>query len=157
MTLIRQHLQAGKPLAGIRTASHAFGASPKDEQHENWLNFDVDVLGCHYENHYNNNAGTRVAVSGPLDHPVLSGMPTNEFRVTSSLYRSRNPSSAVTVLMTGRVDGQSGTEPVAWVNTAEQRRVFYTSLGNPEDFQQEFFRRLLLNGILWSLNKPTNL
>ena len=56
--------------------------------------------------------------------------------------------------MTGQVEGQSGSEPVAWVNTADQRRVFYTSLGNPDDFQQEFFRRLLLNGILWSLNKP---
>ena len=56
--------------------------------------------------------------------------------------------------MTGQVEGQSGSEPVAWVNTADQRRVFYTSLGNPDDFQQEFFRRLLLNGILWSLDQP---
>jgi len=30
----------------------------------------------------------------------------------------------VTVLMTGQAEGQSGSEPVAWVNTAGQRRVF---------------------------------
>src|SRR6185369_5818493 len=30
MTLIHEHLSAGKPLAGIRTASHAFGAKPPD-------------------------------------------------------------------------------------------------------------------------------
>src|SRR5690348_14765936 len=31
MGLIRAHLQAGKPLAGVRTASHAFGAEPPDD------------------------------------------------------------------------------------------------------------------------------
>jgi type 1 glutamine amidotransferase len=55
--------------------------------------------------------------------------------------------------MTGQLEGQPAEEPVAWVNTAKNRRVFYTSLGNPDDFKQPFFRRLLLNGILWSLGE----
>jgi len=38
-------------------------------------------------------------------------------------------------------------------NTAHGRRVFYTSLGSPDDFKQPFFRRLLLNGILWALDQ----
>jgi len=45
-------------------------------------------------------------------------------------------------------------EPVAWVNQCGKARVFYTSLGHPEDFQDASFRRLLANGILWSLDKP---
>jgi hypothetical protein len=32
MALIRAHLGAGKPLVGIRTASHAFDAKPPDDQ-----------------------------------------------------------------------------------------------------------------------------
>ena len=49
MALIRAHLRAGKPLVGIRTASHAFGADPPDAQHEGWRTFDRDILGCSYQ------------------------------------------------------------------------------------------------------------
>jgi len=56
-------------------------------------------------------------------------------------------------LMTGQVENESAAEPVAWVNTAKNRRVFYTSLGNLDDFKQPFFRHLLLNGIFWSLGE----
>ena len=40
--------------------------------------------------------------------------------------------------------GRKSTEPVAWINTNANRRVFYTSLGGPEDFKDPAFRRLLL-------------
>jgi hypothetical protein len=56
--------------------------------------------------------------------------------------------------MQGRVEGQTTLEPVAWLNTAQGRRVFATSLGNPDDFETASFRRLLLNGILWCLRDP---
>ena len=77
---------------------------------------------------------------------------SDEFPVTSHLYKNRDLAKSVTTLMTGRVDGQ--TEPAVWVNTAENRRVFYTSLGNPDDFTLPNFRRLLLNAVFWSLDKP---
>ncbi|MCL4789422.1 MAG: hypothetical protein KJ070_21975, partial [Verrucomicrobia bacterium] len=55
-------------------------------------------------------------------------------------------------LLEGRLEnGQSEVEPVAWINTNGNRRVFYTSLGGPEDFADFSFRRLLLNGMLWAL------
>src|SRR6266567_7225952 len=41
----KKHLDAGKPLIGLRTASHAF---------ENWKEWDHDVLGGNYHNHYEN-------------------------------------------------------------------------------------------------------
>ena len=43
---------------------------------------------------------------------------------------------------------------MAWTNTHNGGRVFYTSLGHPDDFKDPHFRRLLLNGILWALDKP---
>ena len=159
MALIRAHLAAGKPLAGIRTASHAFGATPTDEEHEGWPTFDVEVLGGSYQGHYNNlppNAPATLvqAVPDVLTHPILRGISTNQIRVTSHLYKYRDLSASTTTLLTGRLENQSAVEPVAWVNTDQNRRVFYTSLGSPDDFHQPFFRRLLLNGLFWSLNLP---
>jgi putative heme-binding domain-containing protein len=159
MGLIRSHLQAGKPLVGIRTASHAFGADPPDAAHEGWNSFDRDILGGNYQNHYSNfgpDAPATVVqvLNGALPHPVLTGVSTNEFRVTSSLYKSRDLAATVTPLISAHVEGQSASEPVAWVNNDQGRRVFYTSLGSPDDFKRPFFRRLLANAVLWSLGKP---
>ncbi len=159
MALIRAHLQAGKPLVGIRTACHAFGAQPPDQDHEGWPAFDVDILGCSYQGHYNNvppNAPPTLVWVLPeiTGHPILAGISTNVFRVTSHLYKCRDLAATVTPLMVGRVENQSAVEPVAWVNTDQNRRVFYTSLGSPDDFRQPFFRELLRNGIFWSLDLP---
>jgi type 1 glutamine amidotransferase len=46
------------------------------------------------------------------------------------------------------------TEPVAWTHDYRGARVFYTSLGHPKDFEDEAFRRLLINAIQWALNRP---
>ncbi|MBI3849228.1 MAG: ThuA domain-containing protein [Verrucomicrobia bacterium] len=158
LELIRQHLNAGKPSVGIRTASHAFDAKPPDDRHEAWSTFDVDVLGANYQGHYGkqpaNQPAALLKTIAASTHPVLTGIPTDEFPVMSHLYKSRNPAPTVTLLMTGHVAGNETIEPVAWVNTSNHHRVFYTSLGSPEDFQLPAFRRLLLNGILWALDQP---
>ncbi|MEO8428289.1 MAG: PVC-type heme-binding CxxCH protein [Verrucomicrobiota bacterium] len=156
MELIHQHLDAGKPLVGIRTASHAFDAKPPDDQHSSWNNFDRDVLGGHYENHYGNDLAPSVQVAvGAAGHPVLTGVAISTFRTRYSLYRGRDLVAAATPLLTGtiKVEGREVTEPVAWANTNANRRVFYTSLGGPDDFKEPAFRRLLLNGILWALKQ----
>jgi type 1 glutamine amidotransferase len=55
-------------------------------------------------------------------------------------------------LVIGSIPGRP-EEPVAWVHAygPKQARVFYTSLGHPDDFGQASFRRLLLNGLNWAL------
>ncbi len=51
----------------------------------------------------------------------------------------------------GRVEDRLPHEPVTWTNThIGGGRVFYTSLGHPDDFQVPAFRRLLLNGVYWA-------
>jgi len=159
VALIRQHLNAGKPLVGIRTASHAFAATPPDDRHAAWPNFDGEILGGDYQGHYSNAAPNgpptmiRVAPEAAA-HAVLNGLPADGLRSTSTLYKNPAPGGTITPLLIGWVEGQPEKHPVAWVNTTHNRRVFYTSLGSPADFQQPFFRRLLLNGILWALNQP---
>lgn len=151
---IRAHLTAHKPLVGIRTASHAFQPAGQTGP-TTWPDFDQEVLGARYEGHYGAGQATvvqRATAAG--DHPILTGV-SREFRAATHLYKCRSLQRTVTPLLTGKTqDGRSEVEPVAWVNTADNRRVFYTSMGGPDEFQRPDFRRLLKNGILWALNDP---
>jgi type 1 glutamine amidotransferase len=58
-------------------------------------------------------------------------------------------------LLIGTIPGQE-PEPVAWTNLAgaKQARVFFTSLGHIEDFENPAFRKLLVNGLFWALEEP---
>ena len=159
MDLLRAHVAAGKPVVGLRTASHAFQAAPAGADFAAWNSFDVEVLGGHYAGHYNNKPPAAPhslieIVRSNAAHVVLTGVTSTPFRVTSHLYKNRHLSPTVVPLLQGRVEGQDIVEPVAWVNTAQDRRVFYTSLGNVDDFELPAFRRLLVNGILWCLRDP---
>lgn len=159
MELLRHHVAAGKPVVGIRTASHAFAATPPDRGHASWPEFDAEVLGGNYGGHYGNKPPAAPATiirpaPGAAGHPVLTGVTAEEFRVTSHLYMNRQPAPTIVRLLVGQVEGRAEVEPVAWVYTRMKRRVFYTSLGNPDDFKLPAFRRLLLNGTLWALGRP---
>ncbi|MCW5558040.1 MAG: ThuA domain-containing protein, partial [Verrucomicrobiae bacterium] len=156
MDALRAHVAAGKPVVGIRTASHAFEIRDQKEPTDTtWPRFDTEVLGGDYQDHYGTGPGKTTVVKTLQEsagNPILNNV-TPEFRSESHLYRSRDLSRTVTPLLTGQTeDGQSEVEPVAWINTRDNRRVFYTSLGGPKDFADANFRRLLLNGILWALD-----
>ena len=57
--------------------------------------------------------------------------------------------------MSATIENQTDVrEPIAWINVADHRKTFYTSLGAPADFETPAFRRLLLNAVLWSVNLP---
>ena len=43
--------------------------------------------------------------------------------------------------------------PVAWTTTNNGGRVFFTTLGHPEDFGVPSFRSLLINGIRWAMGE----
>ena len=153
MDAIRAHIAAGKPLVGIRTASHAFDPKENDlPDGRTWRHFDKEILGVDYQNHYGGASETVVRqITEASTNSILNNLPS-EFRSKSSLYRSRNAANTVTPLLSGRTaDGKSEVEPVAWINTGDNRRLFYTSLGSPDDFADANFRRLLLNGMLWAL------
>ncbi|MCX6882092.1 MAG: ThuA domain-containing protein, partial [Verrucomicrobia bacterium] len=131
MELLRAHIDAGKPVVGIRTASHAFDATPTGSEYASWSKFDVDVFGGHYEGHYNNKPPaaphtTVERIASNSTHVVLTGIKSAAFNVTSHLYKSHQLARTTVPLLQGRIEGQDFVEPVAWVNTAQDRRVFYT-------------------------------
>ena len=41
--------------------------------------------------------------------------------------------------------------PVAWIKTYNKARIFTTTMGHAGDFQNEGFRRMLVNACYWSL------
>jgi nicotinamidase-related amidase/type 1 glutamine amidotransferase len=157
---VRAFIARGKPVVGIRTASHAFDRAPPSDAHAAWPAFDREVLGGHYQGHYSNKppegAPSRVqAIPEQAKHPVLSGLPGGDFEVRSHLYKNRELAASATVLIEGRIEGRPEREPAAWTNAGPGGgRVFYTSLGSPDDFALPVFRRLLLNGVLWALEWP---
>ena len=156
---VRAYLDAGKPLVGIRTASHAFALRAKDQLADPklaaWQEFDPEVLGGHYANHHGNGPTTTVsAAPGADSHTILKGISVAKLSSTCSLYKVSPLEKSAKPLLIGAIPEQA-PEPVAWTNIygTKGARVFYTSLGNPGDFQNPEFRRLLLNGIAWALGK----
>ncbi|MEI6713418.1 MAG: ThuA domain-containing protein [Verrucomicrobiota bacterium] len=154
LELIRTYIAAGKPVVGIRTASHAFGKR-KGEDEGSWENFDKEILGTTYGGHYGTGLISHVKpLAEALRHPILTGFNPAEFTCPSHLYKNTILGPNVTILLEGHVEGEGKQEPVAWVNTREKQRIFYTSLGAERDFEVPQFRRLLLNGITWALGLP---
>ncbi len=153
---IRAYCESGKPVVGIRTASHAFSSRRGDtpEGSEEWPEFDADILGGHYNNHHGNKLqATARVIDEARDHPILDGVDPGEIVTGWSLYKTSPLADTATPLMMGHVDGHP-PEPVAWTNTnVHGGRVFYTSLGHMDDFANPNFRRLLVNGIVWALDE----
>lgn len=141
---IKKFVGSGKPLVGLRTASHAF---------ENWKEWDREVLGGNYHNHYGNDLVATIKVRREAaDHPILKGI-EKEFAAGGSLYLNAPLPASSTVLLMGSVTNQP-PEPVAWTHEYKGARIFYTSLGHPKDFENRPFRRMLVNAIHWALNRP---
>lgn len=147
MAKIKAYLNKGKPVAALRTSTHAFN---------NWKEFGELVLGSPWRYHYGHESSTDVTVTNP-SHPIMKGVdPT--FHVRSWLYYVLPLPAAAQPLAEGKSIGPSDRKerainPVAWTSTYKGARVFYTSMGHPDDFQLPAFRTLLINGILWTLGK----
>lgn len=155
---VRAHLAAGKPLVGIRTASHAFSPLPKetvtDPKLGLWKEFDTEVLGGHYTGHYGRDPANVSVAPGVTGHAILTGVAVGKLIAHGGLYKNTPLERTATLLLTATIPGQA-TEPVAWTHRhgANGARVFYTSLGHWDDFGNPEFRRLLLNGVRWALDR----
>ena len=156
MAMIKDYVASGRPILGIRTASHALDANadiPRDDSGEflsQWKEFDKEVLGGNYQGHYGRlSTGTDVfIVPGMESHPLLKGVePT--FNSPSWLYKNRPLHSGnIQVLLLGS-NPDTPDEPVLWINN---NNVVYTSLGHWDDWKIESFRNLMFNAVVYLLN-----
>ena len=156
LAAIRAFAESGKPVLGIRTASHAFDPKKPDAGEAVWPTFDRDIFGGWYQNHYGKGPATLVTrVAAGKEHPILAGIPAGELRFESHLYKCREFVPGTTQLLTGKLEDKPDVaETVAWVNEGPKRKAFYTSLGSPNDMEQPALRRLLLNSALWAVGQP---
>ena len=151
---VRKYIESGKPLVGMRTASHAFDVRGKSEEgQDEWPEFDAEVLGGNYHGHGSNDLGTDVAhVAEQADHPMLKGVEPAKWHSTGSLYYTTPVASDATVLMTGSLADR--TEPLTWIRTYKDARIVYTGLGHPDDFKEPQFHKFLVNTIFWAMDRP---
>jgi nicotinamidase-related amidase len=165
MAKIKDYVASGRPVLGIRTASHSFDAKgnvPRsggsvvsagesaDDMLAQWPDFDADVLGGNYKGHYGHlKTGTDVTVvPGQENHPLLNRV--NAFTSLNWLYQNRPlRTDHATVLLLGANPGVPA-EPVLWLNGDH---TVYTSLGHWNDWTIESFRNLMFNAVDYLLDK----
>lgn len=167
LAALRKAIDRGAGVFAIRTTCHAFALRPGESPpagHATWPEFDREVLGCHYQNHWNNKADTdprtllRIADKAK-GHPLLAGWPTepSETVVRSWLYKVRPLNEKAVPLLIGRIPGRTKEdehEPVAWTIEKGKQRIFNTTLGHPEEFQQKPVADLLTAAMQWVVKQP---
>lgn len=146
MAVIREHWETGKPVVGIRTASHAF---EKDESQT----FDRKVLGGNYLGHFGGELVNVSTAAKAADHPVLERVGSI---VSRKMYKAGPLAEDALLLQNGTIEGKNVTHAVTWVNEYNRGRMFYTSLGVPGDFEDEDFKRMLVNAIFWTTRRDAS-
>ncbi|MBK7929045.1 MAG: ThuA domain-containing protein [Bryobacterales bacterium] len=180
MKLWDEYVHSGKPMMGLRTATHAF-AFDKDVQtsYRQWDNrdkgewpggFGKQVLGETWISHHGKHKvqSTRgVIAPGAEKHPVLRGV--KDVWGPTDVYTVRLLPEGTTTLLLGQVlAGMNATDPpaegkwndpmmpLAWVRTfttrtGKQARVFTTTMGASVDLVNEDLRRLVVNAAYWAV------
>ena len=176
MRILDDYLQSGKPIIGLRTATHAFNMKrDKDNPYQHydfrsreWAGgFGQQVLGDTWINHHGHHKheATRGLINGMAqNHPILKGV-VDVFG-TSDVYGVRHLKPTDTVLLHGAtLTGMNPTDPVkiskslmpiAWtreysIKSGKTNRVFCTTMGASVDLLSEDLRRLLVNACYWGL------
>jgi type 1 glutamine amidotransferase len=177
MKHVDDYLASGKPVIGLRTATHAFNI-PKGKTYEKYSynykgdaykdGFGRQVLGETWVNHHgaHGKESTRgVIAEGAKDHPVVRGV--DDVWGPTDVYGVRNlPEGSTPVLMGKVINGMKPQDPpvegkkndpmmpVAWVRTYKsgdkEGRVFTTTMGSSTDLSSEGLRRLLVNAVYWA-------
>lgn len=175
MKHIEDYVNAGKPLMGLRTNTHAFRVGG-NKTYSHWSfrakgkwqgGFGRQVFGETWISHYghHNHESTRgVVAKGMEDHPIVRGCediwgPSDVYAITE-LHGDCKPLIMGQVLQGMSPDDKPNPKkpavPVAWTKTytgasGKAARVFTTTMGHAHDFKSEGFRRLLVNAAYWCL------
>jgi len=174
------YIESGRPIIGMRTATHAFDNKAGDPysryswQNKEWEGgFGRQVLGETWISHHGHHGvqSTRgIIAPGQASHPILRGIADGEIWGPTDVYGVRLPLPGDSVplvlgqVLTGMkpddapVEGKQNDPmmPVAWTRSytgteGKTARVFTTTMGAAQDFASEGVRRLLVNASYWAL------
>jgi hypothetical protein len=170
--LVLDYANSGKPIIGLRTATHAFN------KHKTFAPYSFNstdpkggfgraVLGETWVSHYGSHQkeSTRGVIAPGMEaSPIVKGCediwgPSDVYGITT-LSGDSKPVILGQVLVGMKPDDKpkAGSQlvPVAWIKTftgtqGKAARVFTTTMGHGDDFKNEGVRRLLVNACYWAL------
>jgi hypothetical protein len=176
MKYIIDYTNSGKPIIGLRTATHAFNyREHKDSPYAKYSfrdrqfkgGYGRQVLGETWINHYGHHQreSTRGLIAeGMENHPIVKGIediwgPSDVYGITTL------PGDSKPLIMGQVLKGMGPKDepnpdkelvPVAWTKTytgesGKAARVFTTTMGHGGDLKSEGFRRLLVNACYWGM------
>jgi Trehalose utilisation len=180
MKEIVDYVESGRPVLGMRTATHAFNIKGGKKYARYSFNskawdggFGRQVLGETWISHHGNHAheSTRGMIApGETGHPILRGIKDGDIWGPTDVYGVRLPLPGDSKpLVLGQVvsdmtpagkpvEGKKNDPmmPVAWVKTftgesGKPARIFTTTMGAATDLQNTGVRRMLVNAVYWTL------
>lgn len=176
MKYIIDYTNSGKPIIGLRTATHSFNYrknknSPyakysfRDKEFEGGYGRQVfgETWAGHFGRHQRESTRGLIA-KGMENHPIVKGIddiwgPSDVYTITT-LTGDSKPLIMGQVLSGMDPKDKPNTDkklvPVAWTKTytgekGKTSRVFTTTMGSGDDFKSEGFRRLLVNACYWAM------
>lgn len=182
MREIDAYLQRGGPVVGLRTSSHGFKIPAQSEfgkydfksKDEDFLNgFGQQILGNTWLGHYGKNhqqASRQEIVPEQKDHVILSGVGDKIYNYVGGYMAHPGPDFTVLTriqpLKSMERDSGADTEKPAVASTwtrhyqdkdGDQHRVFHSTSGTSEDFLEDDFRRLIINGMFWAMGMESQI
>lgn len=180
MKHIVSYVESGKPIVGLRTATHAFDIKKSPTyaryswQSKEWDGgFGRQVLGETWISHHGDHGkqSTRgIIAPGAKGDPILRGLADGDVWGPTDVYGVRLPlpGDSRPLLLGQVVAGMKPADPpaagkkndpmlpLAWTKTytgksGKAARVFATTMGSSQDLESEGFRRLLVNACYWAL------
>jgi type 1 glutamine amidotransferase len=177
MKEVVDYVESGRPIIGMRTATHAFNLKSKTYAKYSWNSkewnggFGRQVLGETWVSHHGSHGkeSTRGLIApGAKDHPIARGIKDGDIWGPTDVYEA-HPASDCTPIVIGQVlkgmkpddpplEGKKNDPmmPVAWIKTyavesGKQARIFTTTMGAATDLESEGLRRLLVNAAYWAM------
>ena len=179
MQHIIDYTESGKPILGIRNATHPFKYVKRPDSP--YARFDSAskepsggwgrlVLGETWISHYGKNLieSTRCdIVDAASTHPIFKGIrtgfwiPDDVYGISSALSGDSTPVLLGQPLDAWTSDARPVAEkppqPIAWTKsytgaTGKTARVFTSTMGHGDAFKIEAFRRMISNACLWCIN-----
>jgi len=173
MKFFADYLEAGKPIIGLRTSTHAFKFG-KDSKYAKWSfnskewsgGFGRQVLGetwISHHGHHGKESARGVVAKGAGDHPLLRGV--EDVWGPSDVYGIKQLPADAKVLLDGQVlsgmkpddgpvEGKKNDPmmPVAWIRerpmeNGRTQMVVCTTMGAATDFVAPGLRRFVANSV----------
>ncbi len=163
MKEVVDYVESGRPIIGMRTATHAFNLKGKTYAKFTWNNKEWDggfgrqVLGETWVSHHGNHGkqSTRGIIAPEAKgHAIVRGIKDGDIWGPTDVYEAHPPSDCTPIVLGQVLEGMKSADepvegkknnpmmPVAWLKTykgqgAEPARIFTTTMGAATDLESE--------------------